>query len=187
MNEKMDEKTIEKPIEIKRITEATKNDINIPNEYFTLWGRMIPTYNGSNWAYTIERFEENSIREMVFPDEDYDFHALTSSFFVGAYNELGKCVGLAIYEQAPFKYMYLKDLKVSVDYRGRSIGQLLIDEGKKIAAENGYKGIYTIGQDNNLSACLFYIKSGFMIGGFNTQIYAGTNQADKSNIYFYLE
>jgi hypothetical protein len=49
------------------------------------------------------------------------------------------------------------------------------------------KLIYTIGQDNNLSACLFYIKSGFVIGGFNTHVYGGTNQANKSNIYFYLD
>ncbi len=175
-------------IEIKRITEANKNDINITNEPFSLWGKMIPTYDGNRWAYSIEKFEENKISEMVFPDENYDFDTRKKEcFFVGAYNEGGKCVGLAIYKHDWLKYLYLEDLKVCKAYRGRSIGKLLLDEGKKISADNGYRGIYTIGQDNNLSACLFYIKSGFTIGGLNTHEYKGTNQADKSNIYFYLD
>lgn len=175
-------------IEIKRIAEATKNDINIPNEPFTLWGKMIPTYDGNKWAYTTKKFEESKIIEMVFPNENYNFDALKKKcFFVGAYNECGKCIGLGIFRHDCFKYLYLDDLKVCREYRGHGIGKLLLDEGKKIAAENSYRGIYTIGQDNNLSACLFYIKSGFVIGGFNTHIYGGTNQSNKSNIYFYLE
>ncbi|MPM12902.1 hypothetical protein SDC9_59257 [bioreactor metagenome] len=175
-------------IEIKRITEVTKNDINIPNEPFTLWGKMIPTYDGSKWAYTTEKFDESKISWMAFPNENYDFDALKKEcFFVGAYTECRKCVGLAIYRHDWLKYLYLDDLKVCKKYRGCGIGKLLLGEGKKIAAENDYRGIYTIGQDNNLSACLFYIKSGFAIGGFNTHIYGGTNQADKSNIYFYID
>jgi len=151
-------------IEIKRITEVTKNDINIPNEPFTLWGKMIPSYDGKKWAYTTEKFVESKISEMIFPDENYDYNALKKEcFFVGAYNECGKCVGLAMYRHDWLKYLYLDDLKLCKEYRGQGIGQLLLDEGKKIAAENEYRGIYTIGQDNNLSACLFYVKSGFII------------------------
>jgi len=175
-------------IEIKRIDEVTKNDINIPNEAFSLWGKMIPTYDGNKWAYTTEKFEESKVSEMKFPDENYNFDLQKKAFFfVGAYKESGECVGLAIYKHDWLKYLYLEDLKVYKAYRGKGIGKLLLVEGKKIAAENGYRGIYTIGQDNNLSACLFYIKSGFSIGGFNTHSYGWTNQAEKSNIYFYLD
>jgi ribosomal protein S18 acetylase RimI-like enzyme len=175
-------------IEIKRIDQVNKNDINIPNEPFSLWGKMIPTYDGDKWAYTTEKFEASKVNEMVFPDEKYDYNAMKKEhFFVGAYNEYGKCIGLAIYKQDWLKYLYLEDLKVYKAYRGQGIGMKLLDEGKKIASENGYRGVYTIGQDNNLSACLFYINTGFSIGGFNTHVYGGTNQADISNIYFYLD
>lgn len=175
-------------IEIKRIDESTKNDINISNEPFTLWGKMIPTYDGNKWAYKTEKFEESNVSEMVFPEENYDFYARQNEcFFVGAHSGCGKCVGLALYKQDWLKYLYLEDLKVCKEYRGQGIGKLLLDEGKKIALENNYRGIFTVGQDNNLSACLFYIKSGFVIGGLNTQVYGGTNQANKSNIYFYLD
>lgn len=85
------------------------------------------------------------------------------------------------------KYLYLEDLKVNREPRGQGIAKELIEEGKKIAADNDYNGIFTIGQDNNLSACLFYIKSNFEIGGFKTHEYKGTAQGDKSNIYVYLD
>jgi ribosomal protein S18 acetylase RimI-like enzyme len=175
-------------IGIKRIDESTKNDINMPNEPFALWGKMIPIYDGSTWSFRIEKFEKHEITEMVFPDEYYDFDSLKKEcIIVGACNEHGKCVGLAIYKKDPFKYIYLEDIKIKQEYRGHGIGKSLIDEGMKIAKENNYQGIYTIGQDNNLSACTFYIKSGFVIGGLNTHVYKGTNQANKSNIYFYLD
>jgi ribosomal protein S18 acetylase RimI-like enzyme len=175
-------------IEVKRIDESTKKDISIKNEPFALWGKMIPTYDGNNWSYKIQKYDENKVSEMIFPDENYKYDEMKNEyFFVGAYNEFGKCIGLAIYKKDWLKYLYLEDLKVNKEYRGHGIGELLLDEGKKIAIENGYRGIYTIGQDNNLSACLFYIKSGFIIGGLNTQVYVGTNQANKSNIFFYLD
>lgn len=41
--------------------------------------------------------------------------------------------------------------------------------------------------DNNLGACLFYIKRGFVIGGLNTNVYKGTKQEGKADIYFYCD
>lgn len=175
-------------IKIKRIDESSKKDINLPNEPFSLWGKMIPTYDGNNWAYTTRAFDPSEVNEMVFPNENYDFDALIKTcIFVGAYDENGICVGVAMFRHEWLKYLYLEDLKICKAYRGQGIGYMLLEEGKKIAAENAYRGIYTIGQDNNLSACLFYMNAGFEIGGFDTHVYGGTNQADKSNIYFYLD
>ena len=63
----------------------------------------------------------------------------------------------------------------------------IIDVRIAIAKEKGYVGIYTQGQDNNLGACLFYIKTGFYIGGFDSNVYKGTKQEGKSDIIFYLD
>ena len=70
--------------------------------------------------------------------------------------------------------------------RGRGIGMKLIERAKELAREKGYRGIYVIAQDNNLGACLFFLKCGFRIGGFDTEIYRGTAQEGKSDIIFYL-
>jgi ribosomal protein S18 acetylase RimI-like enzyme len=172
-------------IEIRIIDKAHKADINIPNESFSLFGRMLPSYLDGKWDYTTERF--TTIEEMCFPDENYDYDKMTNnSIFVGAY-EGEKCIGLAILQQAWFKYMYLCDLKVSKQYRGKNIGKKLIEKLKEIALEQGYNGIYAIGQDNNLGACLFYIKNGFVIGGLDTNVYKGTKQEGKADILFYAD
>ena len=47
----------------------------------------------------------------------------------------------------------------------------LIEKAKEICKEKNYNGLYTQGQDNNLTACKFYIRMGFYIGGLNTNIY----------------
>lgn len=125
---------------------------------------------------------------MVFPDENYSYDEMKeNSVFVGAYTEEGICIGLAIYRHSWNRYLYLYDLKVNAAFRRQGVGKLLISEGKRVAAEQGYRGIYTQGQDNNLNACLFYLHTGFVIGGLDTMVYEGTRQAGKSDVLFYLE
>ena len=173
--------------EIRIIDAEHKQDINIPNESFSLFGRMIPSYINEQWTYRIVRFKEDEISEMCFPDENYDYGRLSkNSIFVGAY-EGNKCIGLAILQHAMMKYIYLYDLKVNMDYRGLQIGKMIIKKSKEVAVKQGYKGIYTQGQDNNLGACLFYLKNGFVIGGLDTHVYVGTPQEGKSDILFYLD
>ena len=105
-------------IEIRPIGEANKQDINLPNEPFSLFGRMIPSYTHRHWDYTVERFE--TVSEMCFPDENYNYAEM------------------------------VKDCSF-------------------------------------LGACLFYLKNGFRIGGFDTEVYQGTRQEGKADIYFYLD
>ncbi len=172
-------------LEIRIIDEEHKTDINIPNQPFTLFGRMIPSYSEGTWSYSIEKFTD--VTSMCFPDENYDYNAMIeNSVFIGAYdNDI--CVGLAIMQSGFFKYMYLYDLKVNSEYRGKGIAKRLLDKANEVALSKNYNGIYTQGQDNNLGACLFYIKSGFYIGGFDTNVYKGTKQEGKSDIIFYRD
>ena len=60
-------------------------------------------------------------------------------------------------------------------------------KAREIALARGYRGLYTQAQDNNLTACLFYLSQGFFIGGLDTQVYMGTRQEGKSDIIFYLD
>lgn len=172
-------------IEIKRIEEARQQDIRLPNEPFALFGRMLPQFADGHWSYTVESFD--TVSEMCFPDENYRYEEMKAdSVFLGAYDG-DTCVGLAVLQRGFFRYMYLYDLKVSKAYRGRGVGHQLMQAARTVAAENGYRGLYTVGQDNNLAACLFYIKSGFRIGGLDTEVYNGTSQEGKADIIFYLD
>ncbi len=172
-------------IDIKIIESDNRKDINIPNEPFSLFGRMIPSYVNGTWDYTIEKYTEAN--EMTFPDEHYNFDEMkNNSTFIGAYDG-NACIGLAILQEGLFKYMYLYDLKVNAAYRGQGIATMLIDRAMQLARDKAYIGIYTQGQDNNLAACLFYLKSGFLIGGFDSKVYDGTEQEGKSDIIFYKQ
>ena len=82
-------------IEIRRIDAQHKSDINIPNEPFYLFGRMIPSFHNGQWTYELERYPDEDVTEMTFPDENYDYENMRDSVFLGAYDG-EKCVGLAI-------------------------------------------------------------------------------------------
>lgn len=173
-------------ITVKLIDRRKKEDINIPNQPFKLFGLMLPSYNNGKWDHTEIVFPPENHTEMCFPDENYDYDEMSKKhIFIGAYDD-DNCVGLAILRQSMFRYLYLYDLKVNTEYRGEGVGALLIEECKKVALEQGYIGIYTQGQDNNLSACRFYLKNGFEIGGLNTHVYNGTSQENKKDILFYF-
>lgn len=170
-------------VEIKIIDKAHEKDINIPNEPFTLFGRMIPSYIKEVWSYTITYFPVEST--MVFPDEHYDYERMISnSTFIGAYQG-DICIGLAIMQEGFLGYMYLYDLKVNSSYRNLGVAHQLLTKAEEIAKEKGYIGIFTQAQDNNLAACLFYLKYGFEIGGFDNRVYDGSAQAGKADIFFY--
>lgn len=174
-------------IEIRQINSACKADINIPNEPFTLFGRMEPSYANGRWSYRNVLYNAKDVTEMCFPDENYDYEAMKENHvFLGAYDG-DKCIGLAILRDAWFKYMYLYDFKVSGAYRGQGVAQALIGKAKEVCKARGYNGLYTQGQDNNLGACKFYIKAGFRIGGLDTDVYKGTGQEGKSDILFYMD
>ena len=170
-------------VEICRIDLAHGQDSRLKNEPFILWGRMIPELHDGVWSYRTERFSEE--REMCFPDEPYDLEKETG-IFLGAYED-GTCIGLAVLRRHMFRYLYLDDLKVKRNRRGCGVGGRLIQACMEEARALGMIGVYTVGQDNNLSACLFYLNHGFSIGGFDNRAYRGTVQEDKADIYFYRD
>lgn len=170
-------------IEIKQILPDNENDANIPNQPFKIWGKMIPSLHNGEWDYQVVEFKETA--EMCFPDCFYDIKN-GDSIFYGAYDG-DKCIGVAVLRKGMFKYLYLDDLKINSKYRRQGVGSMLIKVCLERAKMQHMEGIYTIGQDNNLSACLFYINQGFKIGGFDNKTYQGTSQEGKADIAFFLD
>ena len=175
-------------IEIRKIDTAHKQDVRIPNQPFPLFGRLLPTYQDGRWSWQTQRFAPEDVTEMCFPDENYDYDAMQAdgTTFLGAYDG-ERCIGLAVLQPGFFRYLYLYDLKVHAEYRAQHVGARLIEAAKQLAAEEGCRGLYTQGQDNNLGACLFYLHTGFYIGGLDTNVYKGTPQEGKSDVIFYSD
>ncbi len=171
-------------LEIRKITAENKSDINLKNDPFRLIGRLIVERRDGEWSYCEELFSESEVSEMVFPDENYIYEDMSDYVFLGAYDD-DDCVGVAILCPHFTGRLYLEDLKVSHKARGKGVGKLLIEACKTYAKEQGFKGICTVGQDNNLIACRLYLSTGFKIGGLDTEIYECTKQAGKSDVWFY--
>lgn len=170
---------------IRFISAEDASDINIKNEPFRLFGRMLPSYQNGKWKYSIK--ENDKIEWDVFPDENYNFETMKNEYvFVGAYDG-SDCVALAILKHQWNKYIYLHDLKVNRAYRNQHIATKMMEVAYKYAKEHDYRGIWTIGQDNNLAACLFYVNTGFRIGGLDTEVYIGTKLEGNADIYFYKD
>ena len=120
-------------IEIRTIDEKHKQDINIPNEPFPLYGRMIPSYINEQWQYEIVHFGKGDIDKMCFPDENYDYDAMRNNHvFIGAYDG-EKCIGLAILRDEWMKYMYLYDLKQQKTTAIRASRMHLLKSQKRLA------------------------------------------------------
>ena len=168
-------------IEIRRIDAAHAQDARLPNEPFQIWGRMIPSLSDGKWDYTTIRFRETG--EKCFPEEDYDV-AKEDGIFLGAYDG-ETCIGVALLRRGMFRYLYLDDLKVCGSCRREGVGRKLIEACMAEAKRLNLRGVYTIGQGDNLSACLFYLKCGFEIGGFDNRVYGGTSAAHEANIFIF--
>lgn len=168
---------------IRKLDAAHGTDARLPNEPFRLWGRVIPALEKGEWSYTVERFTQQT--EDRFPDEPYD-PAKDDAIFLAAYED-GRCVGLAVLRRDMFRYLNLDDLKVCAAYRGRGIGGALIEACMDEARRLGRIGVRVVAQDNNASACLFYLAHGFALGGFDNRNYRGTSQAGKADLYFYRD
>ena len=173
-------------ITVRLVTKEHESDIRIPNESFSLFGRIIPSYENGRWDYQLVRFPPEKVSEMCFPDEAYDLDSMPGSVFLGAYDD-ETCIGLAVLQPGTFRYMHLYDLKIAKRYRRQNIGRMLIGKAKEVAAQHGYSGIYLECQDNNPGACLFYLNSGFYIGGLDTNVYRHTKQEGKADILLYCE
>ncbi|OFI47039.1 hypothetical protein BG262_01530 [Floricoccus penangensis] len=172
-------------IKIIRINNENKESLQLPNEDFHIFGKLIPTFKDETWSYQEEIFEKSW--SMKFPDENYSLENIDNRGFALAAFDGEKCIGFAIFEDTWNKFMYLMDLKVNKEYRKQGIASLLLTSAVGEIKNRGYKGINTIGQDNNLAACRFYLNNGFKIGGIDNMNYKFTQQEGKTDIYFYLE
>ena len=172
-------------MEIRKITAANAADLLLPNEPFSQPGQFVPSLKDGIWSYEVRLYD--APKSMVFPPKAYDLASVDKEGFALAAYEDNTCVGLAIFKDAFFRYMYVYDLKVAASCRGKGIGKALTDTGLQEASNPNYRGIYLQAQDDNLGACLFYLKCGFRIGGFDNRVYGGTSQAHKADILFYLD
>ncbi|AWK87112.1 GNAT family N-acetyltransferase [Azospirillum thermophilum] len=84
-------------------------------------------------------------------------------------------------------YGLIEDLAVDRSLRGQGAGRLLMDEAVRWAREQGLPGLRLETQSNNVPACRFYQRYGFVLGGFDRHLYGPPRPGGgETALYWYL-
>jgi ribosomal protein S18 acetylase RimI-like enzyme len=85
------------------------------------------------------------------------------------------------------QFGYVEDLVVNPEYRGEGIGRKLLEHGIQWARENNFPGVMLETQDDNVPACTLYQSCGFVLSGFDHNVYKAINPTTKEiALYWYL-
>ena len=135
-------------------------------------------------VYIIERVEPYE-RDYAAEDLDYGFENDSTTVFFAEVD--GNLAGRIKMMKWWNQFGYVEDLVVNPEYRGMGLGRQLLERGIQWARENGYPGIMLETQDNNVHACMLYQSCGFVLGGFDRNVYKAINPDTKETaLYWYL-
>ena len=173
-------------MEIVKINHQNLADINKANQSFEIIGKINPTYVGGIWTYTEEIYEQSYIKS--YPNDPCDYTVYINNpdkivFF--AYSG-AECIGQIILKRDWNRYAFIEDICVAKSARRQGVGTALIQKAIEWAKNANLKGLALETQDNNLLACRFYAKCGFVIGAVNTMLYRNLDNEEFA-VYWYLQ
>ena len=84
-------------------------------------------------------------------------------------------------------YAYIDDLIVNPQFRSRGVGKALMEAAIQWSRERRFPGIMLETQDDNVTACTLYQSCGFVLSGFDRNVYKAINPNTKETaLYWYL-
>ena len=173
-------------MEIVRINSHNISDINKTNQPFEIIGRIKPEFSDGVWTYTEEIYERPYIKK--YPADEFECETYMNdpdkAIFFAYLNE--ECAGQIVLKKDWNRYAFIEDICVAESVRKQGIGTALIQKAIEWAKDSGLKGLALETQDNNLTACRFYAKCGFIIGAVNTMLYKNFDN-DEFAVFWYLK
>lgn len=158
----------ENTINISPLNDDLIKDINKTNDSFKIYGRVVPSLQSGRWSYTEELYDET--KETRFPDDQLDWsHYINREdkmLFLAYMNNT--CVGQIRIIKDWNRFCYIENIATKKDYRGSGVGKLLLHKAEEWAKQKKLIGMSLEAQDDNLGACRFYVKQGFILGGADT-------------------
>ena len=170
---------------IKELTRHNLQDINKPNQPFTIIGKIIPVFSNGAWSYTEHMFETEREKSYPSDEEQWEDYIGSPDKAVFLYYNGADCVGQIRLRKNWNKYAFIEDIAVSQSHRKHGIGAQLISKATQWAKEKGLMGLALETQDNNLLASRFYSKQGFQIGAVDTMLYANFDTAGENAVFWY--
>ena len=153
------------------------NSVNNVNEPFSVIGKIIPKFYDNVWSYEEQLYDTPS--EIRFPDDKLDWSSYIDSnqkIVLLAFHE-DTCIGQIRLVKDWNRFAYIENIAVKKDFRKSGVGHLLLEAAETWAKEQSLIGLSLEAQNDNLIACRFYVKEGFVLGGVDT-----LKQSSNSNI-----
>lgn len=149
-----------------------------------VYSRLVLSIEEEKLVYTVIPVEPYE-REVHAEDTDYGFDEQGPTIFFAELD--GRPVGRIKIMRWWNEFAYIEDLVVHPEYRGMGIGRTLLDRGIQWAREKSFPGVMLETQDDNVHACLLYQRCGFVLSGFDRNLYKATNPDTKETaLYWYL-
>src|SRR5512138_2380728 len=146
--------------------------------------RLALAIENEKLTYTIIPVEPYQ-RDVHAEDVDYGFDDSGPTIFFAEAD--GKLAGRIKMLRWWNRFAYVEDLVVNPEYRGLDIGRRLLERGIQWARENTFPGVMLETQDDNVPACTLYQSCGFVLSGFDRNVYKAINPDTKETaLYWYL-
>jgi len=169
---------------IVKMTQLNMKDFNKLNESFIVSGRIIPTFENNVWKYTEELFAQPYYKK--YEDDEIDISYIEEDEkAVFMYYVENYCIGRIKIRSNWNGYALIEDIAVVKDYRKNGVGTALLNKASEWAKEKNFNGLILETQDINVSACRFYAKNHFVIGGIDTMLYSNLLTACEIAIFWY--
>ncbi|MCA0151098.1 GNAT family N-acetyltransferase [Rossellomorea vietnamensis] len=160
------------------------DDINKTNDSFKVFGKLVPSFQSGKWSFEEKLFDET--KDIRFPDDKLDWSQYISSedkaLFLAYKNN--ECIGQIRVVKDWNRFCYIENIATKKEYRGSGVGKLLLNKAEDWAKQRGLIGMSLEAQDDNLGACRFYLKQGFILGGVDT-LKQSYNPNIETTLYWY--
>ena len=158
--------------------------VNDANEPFPIIGRIVPQFSGTTWSYTEELYETDT--EAHFPDDRLDWSTyidhqdrIVLLAFSGTC-----CIGQIRLVRDWNRFAYIENIAVKQAFRKLGVGHQLLAAATKWAQQRELIGLSLEAQDDNLIACRFYAREGFVLGGVDSLKQSANPHIDLT-LYWY--
>ena len=151
---------------------------------FIVKSRIVLDLENEKLVYTVADVEPYE-RDIHAKDVNYGFSDSGPTIFFANIN--AKLAGRIKMLEWWNQFAYVDDIVVNPEFRGAGIGRALLEHGIQWARENNFPGVMLETQADNVPACSLYQKYGFVLSGFDRNVYKAINpNKNETALYWYL-
>jgi GNAT superfamily N-acetyltransferase len=151
---------------------------------FMVEARLVLGMVDEELIYTVAPVEPYE-RDIPAEDTEYGFDDAGPTIFFAEVD--GKLAGRIKMLQWWNRFAYVDDLVVNPEFRGLGLGRKLLERGIQWARDHRFPGVMLETQDDNVPACTLYQSCGFVLRGFDRDVYKAIHSNTRETaLYWYL-